>query len=1260
MERISHDNTAPFEKRLLALSPHELEQRILDRQSMLRSNPNNRKGIEKEIGPLERRLSLLQEDMQLPTIEDVRRRQVDIDNEFARLDIAKNYDWFIRESLRIRLRILGQRKGELASPLTPTIRIVESRAWKEKDGWGGKALPPYEWEQLSPRLVADPQANLNEAEEYKWYLGTLSDQKRKEVASLAMQMRPIDDNVRAVVCIPTYKEGGNIYRTLANYQKQVELGKTGETERQPLDYSKLRIVVFDNYPEGGHLDQTQAEVQRFMRDHPEVPVNYIKAQFSKGACTIGHIRNMLTASVIESSIGRKGSEGDLIYISNDGDMPKNAIKPTYIADIINEFDTHPNMDALAGKIDMPEGQMAQVPVQLATRRLWQYMDSIFCVKISREPFLVGRNSSMRLKMVAAVGNYPPTDSAGEDVEIGNKIKWARSWNKHHGKFNRELIKGGKFQRDNRVRYVSGISLDTDPRRDVFRIICGERIKTQYSQFERNKDLRAMQTEDLMQQAVNKGHGTFNRALFELEAGQIYWDSVGEEKGLGIAQRISTFTRAMGLLGAKWEVKNGKFKLTDTRKLEGHIWVLQFRQFYQAKVEEWLRTKLRLIQPLISDNNRVISAETSDGKRLIIRASRQKGGNKFASEKMILDLLENLGIPVPHVIAIDYTKRIIPDRSISVSERLPGKTFTGDSTKEGVVDPILLRQIGSMLKRIHNVEIGTGFGFLDEQGKGSHKSWEEFVLDPFRSERLKFLVDNGLINEVDLRQAINFANSKKHLLTNCPRKLLHGDFALSNILQENNKLTGIIDFENAKAGDPLWDIAHFAVYERARISGDKGMQALLTGYGNSSLLANPEVRTRYYLYKLSDILYGLEWYSYHPHKQQDIERLNKELKYTLERLQSPTVIYNKSSESDNKLHPVSKAEVNALLQARFAKAVEWFKNFYNKGLPKDQEFAIGEKKYRELSPEMKAVFQRQDQGAKNNLFHALKKDPQIASSGFSDQEIRRQIDRLVTVYKTNPVQFEAISRHNPAFRAIVYLRNRGKLQRYEAEYANLPKEINFRQIVLGLARKKLEANKTMNILDEGGTFDVALQQLTGAIKYHVPGAEVKLASIAGDNMAIEFADCHKYLVDHRMADVHRLNEVFGGEKRTLIISQASYKFFWDPIGAIIQTANALENGGWAFLGDIRNKVSYNIFEIFRDQNGRPIHPQTLFEYLNTLNSGYTFYTGMHTSLRDGEPRQVMTIAIKKESDKDLILPISYRRTEAKGEWQSPLAYVLAEN
>ncbi|MEK7517466.1 MAG: hypothetical protein AAB583_02860, partial [Patescibacteria group bacterium] len=87
---------------------------------------------------------------------------------------------------------------------------------------------------------------------------------------------------------------------------------------------------------------------------------------------------------------------------------------------------------------------------------------------------------------------------------------------------------------------------------------------------------------------------------------------------------------------------------------------------------------------------------------------------------------------------------------------------------------------------------------------------------------------------------------------------------------------------------------------------------------------------------------------------------------------------------------------------------------------------------------------------------------------------------------------------------------------------------------------------------------------------------------------------------------------------------------------------------------------NIFEIFRDQNGRPIHPQTLFEYLNTLNSGYTFYTGMHTSLRDGEPRQVMTIAIKKESDKDLILPISYRRTEAKGEWQSPLAYVLAEN
>lgn len=1254
MEKLTHQ--PPFEKRILALMPHELEQRLLVRKASLNGSRKS-KDAGKEIVLMERRLNLLREDMGASS-EEIRGRRTAIAKELAHLDETKNYDWFLRESLSIRLRLLHQRTENLRS-LGPIISVLEHKAWKKEQWLGGKALSPQEWEQLSPRLVSDPQAKLEESEEYRWYLSTLSEHKRKEVDSLAGQIKPIGDDVRAVVCIPTYKEGGNIYRTLSNYLGQKEMPQEGVSTTKAFDCRKLRIVVFDNYPEGANPDQTQAEVRRFIKDHPEIPVDYVKAQFTKDTATIGHIRNMLAAAVIARSLERKNPKGELIYISNDGDMPQKAINPTYVADIIHEFDTHPNMDALAGKIDMPESQMAQLPVQLATRRLWQYMDSIYSLKVTKQPFLVGRNSAIRLKMVAAVGNYDPRDRAGEDVEIGNKIKWIRSWDPKLRDFNKALIRGGKFQSGNRIRYVSRISMDTDPRRDIFRLICGERIKTQYSQFERNKDLRTMQTDDLIQEAINKGHKVFNRALFELEAGQIYYDSLGEEKGLGIEGRIDTFTRAMALLGAKWEIKNGKFKLTDTTKLEENIWLLQFRQLHQRKVEEWLGTKLKSIGALRSDNNRVLTAETLDGNKVIIRTSSQNDRNKFLSEKMILDLLRRNGIPVPRIIALDTTKTIIPDRTIFVCERLPGETLNGDPTKNKIAETSLLIQIGSVLKRIHEIEVGRGFGFIDEQGNGTNKCWEEFVLKPFHSERLTFLVDRGFISKADLIKAINFANSNRFLLDNCPRKLLHGDFALSNILQKDNKLVAVIDFENAKAGDPLWDIAHFVVYERDRIGGDKGVQALLNGYGNPNLLSDPKLRFKYYLYKLSDILYGLEWYSYRPHRFKDIEWLNKQLNYTLQRIESSYTIYEKKPEKGNQLHPISRSEVATLLQARYTRAVEWFKNFYCQGLPNDQEFVTGAQRYKDLQPVLITALQKGDKDSKEKLFEALKKDPQIVSSGFSDKELRRQIDRLVLAYKTNPSLFKTIDRKNPAFRAIIFLRNRGKLERYEREYSNLPKEINFRQIALDLARRKLKENKVMNILDEGGTLDVALQQLTGAILYHVPGLKVNLASIAADNMAKEFADCHKFSVDHRMADIHRLNEVFEGEKRTLIISQATYKFLWDPVGAIVQTSNALENGGWAFIGDLRDKVSYNLFEMFRDQKGNPIHPKKVIDYLNSLNLGYKFYVGIHTS-KDKESRQVMTIAVKKETNKDLVLPISYKRIDIKSDWQSPLVYILHLN
>lgn len=59
-------------------------------------------------------------------------------------------------------------------------------------------------------------------------------------------------------------------------------------------------------------------------------------------------------------------------------------------------------------------------------------------------------------------------------------------------------------------------------------------------------------------------------------------------------------------------------------------------------------------------------------------------------------------------------------------------------------------------------------------------------------------------------------------------LLHGDYWPSNIIWEDGKIVGVIDWEDAAIGDPLSDIA-CACLELRYIHGDSGAQCFLNSY-----------------------------------------------------------------------------------------------------------------------------------------------------------------------------------------------------------------------------------------------------------------------------------------------------------------------------------------------------------------------------------------------------------------------------------------------
>ncbi|MBI2021946.1 phosphotransferase [Candidatus Daviesbacteria bacterium] len=1248
VERVAESSSPqppPIEQRVLLLETHQFREHTFWRRQRFATttDPREKSRLAHEIQVLTSRAQELQQDQSAPSLEVTRGRLAQVDQQLRALGTQTSPEARLRRTgLQIRRKLLESRSAFL-NLTGRVIRTTETHRWKKGRELRAEALPPDQWDRLSPRLRANPEAALDEKQELQWYMSTLSPDRRQDVHALAVQMRPIGDDVRAIVCMPAKQEGQNIFRTLSNYLGQKEL------DGKPFDYRKVRFVVFDNWPEGSTPDQTGSETRRFIETakakHPGLQVDYIKGTIDPKVARIANIRNLLTAAVIENAANnRHRGARDLIYVSNDADIPESGVKPDYVARIIQEFDTHPKMEALAGKIDFPERLMARVPVQFATRRLWQFIDLIMIRKYVKEPFLVGRNSALRLKSVAAVGNYDPADKMGEDVAIGYKIAWMRSWDRARGVYNRASLRRGKHQEGNVIRYVHGVAMDTDPRRDLIQLLRNVRIGNQYSDFEENQEVRGKSGEALAGVLAERGFGTFNRALFEKEAEAFYQTWVARTNWKSTPE---IFNRAMSLLGVKYEVRNGKFRLTDTTQLEKNLRLHYFREFHRPRLEQYLKTKLRRIEVMQAGaNNMVVGARTSEGKQIIIRLAARPD-NRFAVEKTVLDALSAKGLPVPKVVALDSSKQIIPGFFCQVTERLPGAPFVApaERTIKRPTDQ-LMSQAGATLRQIHETKLPMrGFGlWKNEKGEGWFDSWESFILRPFTEDVLKSITDRKWVNPEVVKQVVQIVNSRRQLLRGAPQSLLHGDFNLGNLLTANGRMTGIVDFENVSSGDSLWDFAKFMVHESRNIT-PTSLRALLSGYG------------KFDLYRLSTIFYDFKWFTSQPNTTPEtIAYFNSQLQEVL-----ASISQTRESGEIVRFAPISREQISNLLKTRFDGAVEWFRNFYEKGLGEgDKEFETGRKRYEEIRPQLQAALERGDEASKRNLITLLRADPKVS---LSDTILGEQINRLVSLYKQNPALFRRVDPTNPAFKFIVYSRNRGNLSRYEREYALLPKEVNFRAIVDQLVREKTARGQAVKILDEGGTYDLAIQQLAQRIIYENPGAKVQLSSTAADNMAYDFRDCHRYPVRHRMADVHHLNRTFGGEKQTLIVSQAAYKFFWDPFGAIVQTANALERGGWAFLGDIQENVSFKFSNLFLDENGRSLDPVKVFEYLNSLNLGYKFYVKRHEVTGMGDQRDALTLAIRKDTDRNLDAPIFYAQrpkqpTESK--WISSIVYVVPKS
>ena len=194
------------------------------------------------------------------------------------------------------------------------------------------------------------------------------------------------------------------------------------------------------------------------------------------------------------------------------------------------------------------------------------------------------------------------------------------------------------------------------------------------------------------------------------------------------------------------------------------------------------------------------------KKMIIRQhgarDLERNPQIAADEFGLLQLVHSVGLPVPEPYHLDQSGEIFSTPYL-VLEYIDGKTEFAPADL-----PDLLLQFATHLARIHNVD-GTMYD-LSFLPKLETRGAELLRARPAR-------VDESL-DEGRIRDAL--ASVWPLPQRNAP-VLLHGDFWPGNTLWRDGQMVAIIDWEDARLGDPLADVAN----SRLEILWAYGMDAM---------------------------------------------------------------------------------------------------------------------------------------------------------------------------------------------------------------------------------------------------------------------------------------------------------------------------------------------------------------------------------------------------------------------------------------------------
>lgn len=188
-------------------------------------------------------------------------------------------------------------------------------------------------------------------------------------------------------------------------------------------------------------------------------------------------------------------------------------------------------------------------------------------------------------------------------------------------------------------------------------------------------------------------------------------------------------------------------------------------------------------------------ESHHGPR-VVRVSGDAVG--FTKDQQAHQRFVSPRFPIARVYSID----LYDDYAVCVSEALPGVAL--DEAVSAVAETYEVPDVWQLLRNVQAQDIHTthGYGEWGASGDAAYDSWRNYLLSA-----LDGVDELAQHREIDTSAIDEIVSAYRELVEYCPeeRVLVHGDYLGGNVLVDNGKISGLIDWKYSMYGDSLYDI-----------------------------------------------------------------------------------------------------------------------------------------------------------------------------------------------------------------------------------------------------------------------------------------------------------------------------------------------------------------------------------------------------------------------------------------------------------------------